>query len=87
MNRRGFLKAILASGVAPYVVTSAGVLMPLRALAVPTWGARFVAINENLLRTTVSIEELVKSDLAATLAQYDRSWIGEGLPIPIAHNH
>lgn len=33
MNRRGFLKTILASGIAPYVVTSSGVLMPCRALA------------------------------------------------------
>ena len=30
MNRRGFLQAILALGVAPYVVTTAGVLMPVR---------------------------------------------------------
>lgn len=30
MNRRGFLKAILATGVAPYVSTMAGVLMPPR---------------------------------------------------------
>ena len=35
MNRRSFMTAILASGVAPYVVTSAGVLMPVHALAVP----------------------------------------------------
>ena len=32
MNRRGFLQAILASATAPYVVTSAGVLMPVRKL-------------------------------------------------------
>ena len=30
MNRRGFLQSILALGVAPYVVTTAGVLMPVR---------------------------------------------------------
>ncbi len=30
MNRRGFLRGILASGVAPFVVTAAGVLMPVR---------------------------------------------------------
>lgn len=30
MNRRSFLSAILAAGVAPYVVTTAGVLMPVR---------------------------------------------------------
>ena len=29
MNRRGFLKAMLASAAAPYVVTNSGVLMPL----------------------------------------------------------
>ena len=33
MNRRGFLKSILAAGVAPYVVTTAGVLMPVRQIA------------------------------------------------------
>lgn len=36
MNRRRFLKSILAAGVAPYVVTTAGVLMPVHALAVPS---------------------------------------------------
>jgi hypothetical protein len=30
MNRRGFLKSILAAGVAPFIVTTAGVLMPAR---------------------------------------------------------
>lgn len=37
MNRRGFLKSILAAGVAPYVVTTAGVLMPVRDLWRPQW--------------------------------------------------
>jgi hypothetical protein len=35
VNRRSFMKAILAAGAAPYVVTSAGVLMPARSLLVP----------------------------------------------------
>lgn len=30
MDRRGFLKGILAACVAPYVVTTSGVLMPIR---------------------------------------------------------
>lgn len=30
MDRRGFLRGILAAGVAPYVSTVAGVLMPVR---------------------------------------------------------
>jgi hypothetical protein len=39
VNRRGFLKGILATGVAPYVVTTAGVLMPVSDLWKPrgTW--------------------------------------------------
>ena len=39
MNRRGFLRgmtAILASRVAPYVSTAAGVLMPVRKLWTPS---------------------------------------------------
>lgn len=35
MNRRGFLQACLASATAPYVVTTAGVLMPVRKLLRP----------------------------------------------------
>ena len=35
MNRRGFLKSIIAAGVAPYVVTAAGVLMPVRNVWTP----------------------------------------------------
>lgn len=30
MDRRGFLKAILAAQIAPYVITTSGVLMPIR---------------------------------------------------------
>ena len=30
MDRRGFMQSILAAGIAPWVVTSAGVLMPVR---------------------------------------------------------
>jgi hypothetical protein len=30
MNRRSFMKSILAAGVAPYICTTAGVLMPVR---------------------------------------------------------
>ena len=35
MNRRGFLQACLAAATAPYVITSAGVLMPVRKIFVP----------------------------------------------------
>lgn len=33
MNRRSFMQSILAAGVAPYVVTAAGVLMPVRQIS------------------------------------------------------
>lgn len=36
MNRRGFLQAILASATAPYVITTAGVLMPVKKIFVPS---------------------------------------------------
>ena len=35
MNRRGFLRGILAAGVAPYVSTAAGMLMPVKKLVAP----------------------------------------------------
>lgn len=42
MNRRGFLQAILAAGVAPWAITKAGVLMPVRKVIVPeiSWEPR-----------------------------------------------
>lgn len=42
MNRRGFLKSILAAGIAPYVITTSGLLMPVRAIAMPTPALRFI---------------------------------------------
>lgn len=42
MNRRSFLASILASGVAPYVVTGAGVLMPCRSLALAEVRKQFI---------------------------------------------
>lgn len=32
MNRRSFMKAILATATAPYVVTTAGILMPVKSI-------------------------------------------------------
>ncbi len=43
MNRRGFLQAILAAGVAPAVVGS-GVLMPVRRVVVPEWPVGIVSL-------------------------------------------
>ena len=40
MNRRSFMQAILSAGVAPYVSTMAGVLMPVKSL----WGTGVATI-------------------------------------------
>ncbi len=69
MNRRGFLRGVLAAGVAPYVVTAAGVLMPVKRLALPDPFAGYVAITEELLTVSaISIEAMVRADLAAAIA-------------------
>ena len=44
MNRRGFLQGILSAGVAPYVCTAAGVLMPVKKIVDP-----FDAITRQML--------------------------------------
>lgn len=48
MNRRGFLQSILAAGIAPYVATTAGVLMPVRQIATPLWGKSIVSMPDVL---------------------------------------
>ena len=38
MDRRGFMKSILATGVAPYVITTSGLLMPVKKILTPEFG-------------------------------------------------
>jgi hypothetical protein len=55
VNRRGFLQAILAAGVAPAVVGS-GVLMPIRKLVMPelvVWGENIIEATENVVPMAV----------------------------------
>lgn len=48
MNRRTFIGSILATGVAPYIVTTSGLLMPIKALAVPTVrGFEYLRLDPN----------------------------------------
>lgn len=47
MNRRGFMRSILAAGIAPYVVTAAGVLMPVRRIVSAPAGV----LTEEFLRS------------------------------------
>lgn len=58
MNRRGFLQAVLASGVAPYVCTAAGVLMPVKPIANP-----FVGLDKKLseLRLWAAEQQILQS--------------------------
>lgn len=52
-TRRGFLQAILAAGVAPYVSTTAGVLMPVKRIATQAPGAgAYVGAYEGIDRAT-----------------------------------
>ena len=60
MNRRGFLASILSAGVAPYVVTTAGVLMPVRGRVLkpftgglPLLGVNSSAPEDNVLTACV----------------------------------
>ena len=62
MNRRGFLQGILAAGVAPAVITTAGVLMPVRALWKPRglfdglqWGAEELALMPRVPPLTIDM--------------------------------
>lgn len=61
MNRRGFLAACLASATAPYVVTSAGVLMPVAKVQIipdDWWDAlRYNATTQNL--SEQSLEDMI----------------------------
>lgn len=57
MNRRGFIQAILAAGVAPYVVTTSGILMPIRKLVVPTVEAFMSSAAAGEIRTIVNYGE------------------------------
>lgn len=72
MNRRGFMKAILAAGVAPYVVTSAGVLMPVR--KIKTMEEIFLELS----LANASIMELIKRDIARAIGdRFDDSFMDE----------
>jgi hypothetical protein len=49
MNRRGFLQAILAAGVAPAVITTPGILMPVKQLWIPS--SDLTAIQPSVMLT------------------------------------
>jgi hypothetical protein len=65
MDRRGFLKGILAAGVAPYVSTAAGVLMPIRGKTFLQDGL-IEAANE--ISISFDIQGIITADLARAIA-------------------
>ena len=92
MNRRGFLAGVLAAGIAPYVVTTAGVLMPVRDLWKPSLNITF-----NGEEIALTIDDFARTYLEPTMRQLSddfflgSQWSQEQLadmPIraPITHN-
>lgn len=79
MNRRSFLRSILAAGIAPYVVTSAGVLMPVRQrIVVPDiWrdveltGLTGVDQARRIARTELENDRIGHQTVAELLARHD----------------
>lgn len=66
MNRRGFLEAILAAGVAPAFV-GASILMPVKALAAPEHKAIILPNTEVFSPGSVSVLGCVKQPLGHRL--------------------
>jgi hypothetical protein len=58
VKRRGFLKSILAAGCAPFVVTTAGVLMPVRDLWKPSFAWLWL-----ITRNEFGLEQRIATDL------------------------
>lgn len=81
MNRRGFLQAILASATAPYVVTTAGVLMPVKRVITEVDDLPFSTpyTGSNLYRWVRS--DRVDSYLAAGWNHLAEPWIFQGTQI------
>lgn len=62
MNRRSFMQAILATGMAPAVVGS-GILMPVRTIWRPDYSVGSIesfSFNREWIDITISVEEYVK---------------------------
>lgn len=75
MNRRGFLQAILASGIAPAVIGS-GILMPIRS---PEVSIEVISTFGNLLTPTMITHEalrILEQSLSFTEA-VDRGYIDQ----------
>ena len=59
MNRRGFLQGILAAGVAPFVVTTAGVLMPVTAPRIYRTGLAFGMVQYAIANQPIWIPAVI----------------------------
>ena len=66
MNRRGFMQSILATSVAPWVCTTAGVLMPVRQIIAPRNGLFFgpqgiVAYDQDVIAFAIDSEGIFQT--------------------------
>jgi len=56
MNRRSFMQSILAAGIAPYVCTTAGVLMPVRGASILLPDAWYTKPQRGSIYRVISVE-------------------------------
>ncbi len=86
MNRRSFLTGmagILAAGTAPWVVTKAGVLMPVREIAKPGW------LVDGIRPTVEAYEPYMLMDVGGKIRkirwfnQNDGHWMSERIDCKI----
>jgi len=71
MNRRGFLQAILAAGVAPFVVTTAGVLMPVTAPRIYRTGLAFGMVQHSVAHQPIWIPACITVKELLIRSTYD----------------
>lgn len=74
MNRRGFLQAVLAAGVAPAFVRYGSLMVPRAFSTLTLPAAKTLALltltDELLLASGLNVEELVRRDLGERMAWY-----------------
>jgi hypothetical protein len=90
MKRRGFLKGILATGCAPFVITSAGVLMQVRDIWKPTFAWLWlITVDEfGTHRVPTDLDKRVEFDLDTKIVRVEAHVPGIGLmPVHTKGSH
>lgn len=84
LNRRGFLGAILAAGVAPIVITTPGLLMPVRSIVMPTAPELIVFGNTAVTYGAITREALRMLEENLVFARHvNESWDNRFSTLPV----